>query len=88
MWRRDGKVLFYVAPNRKLMMVEVNPSGQSFDQGIPEPLFEIDVDRYDAPNRYAVSRDGSRFLINVPAEATATQPLTVTLNATGILQAR
>jgi serine/threonine protein kinase len=88
MWRRDGKVLFYVAPNRKLMMVEVNPSGQSFDQGIPEPLFEIDVDRYDAPNRYAVSRDGSRFLINVPAEATATQPLTVTLNATGILQDR
>ncbi len=81
-WSKDGKELFYVAPNRKLMTVRVNVAGRSFEQGIPEALFEVDVDRYDAPNRYAVSRDGKRFLVNVPAEGAATQPLTVILNVT------
>jgi eukaryotic-like serine/threonine-protein kinase len=81
-WGKSGRELFYVAPNKKLMMVQVNMGGRSFEQGIPTPLFEVDVDRYDAPNRYAVSKDGKRFLVNVPAEGAATQPLTVILNVT------
>jgi serine/threonine protein kinase len=36
--------------------------------------------RYDAPNRYCVSADGQRFLVNSPAEEASTTPITVILN--------
>src|SRR5262249_42224694 len=39
-WRRDGKELFYYAPDGKLMAVEVK-SGASFEAGLPRVLFEF-----------------------------------------------
>src|SRR5262249_13050531 len=35
-WRRDGKELFYLAPDRKLMAVELTASGQSITPGVPK----------------------------------------------------
>src|SRR5207249_1138098 len=40
LWRRDGKELFYLAPDRKLMAVEVSGAGPTFVPGAPKPLFE------------------------------------------------
>ncbi len=37
-WRRDGKELFYLAPNGKLMSVEIRPGP---DVGVPKPLFDL-----------------------------------------------
>ena len=79
-WRSDGKELFYITPDRKLMAVDVNPQ-QSFEVGAPKLLFQTTVARYEAPNRYAVSRDGQRFLIN-SAVAEVSQTMTVVLNWT------
>lgn len=79
-WRSDGKELFYISPDRKLMAVDVN-SLQSFGVGAPKLLFQTTVARYEAPNRYAVSRDGQRFLIN-SAVAEVSHTMTVVLNWT------
>ena len=40
-WRRDGKELFYVAPDARLMAVPVavNQDGETLDLGVPAPLF-------------------------------------------------
>jgi hypothetical protein len=84
-WRADGKELFYMALDRKLMAVEVKAAAQSFDRGTPQALFEARF--YIAPNNiynwgYVASADGKRFLIvQAPGERTVTTaPLTVVVN--------
>lgn len=39
-WRRDGKAVYYISPDSKLMEVEVH-WGPSFKVGVPKPLFEV-----------------------------------------------
>ena len=76
-WRADGKELFYVAQDDRLMAVpmRVTPDGRAVDAGAPVALFS------KRPGTYAVARDG-RFLMFVNAGATAADvpPLTVVLN--------
>ena len=82
-WRGDGKELFFLAADSKLMAVGVNTAAQNVTFGRPEPLFDapmrlwLDLDRADTD--YDVSPDGQRFLINVVREERAA-PLTVILN--------
>ena len=79
-WSKDGTELYYISPNKKMMVVDVKTQGGTFTEGIPKQLFDADVDRYTAPNRYAVTNDKQRFLVNVPAEVSKVMPLTVVLN--------
>jgi hypothetical protein len=78
-WRRDGKELFYVAPDRKLMAVDVR-LGSSFEMGTPVALFQTQVSGFTSPNRYAASADGQRFLINSTVQDASPTPITVILN--------
>ncbi len=61
-WRRDGRELFYIAADRKLMAVDVK-LGATFEAGVPRPLFGTRAFNVaNAGNSYAVSADGQRFL--------------------------
>ena len=77
-WRRDGKELFYIAMNGRLMAVpiEFGPQSQTLHAGPPVPLFATRIGgAWQGNNRqqYMVSPDGQRFLMNtVAAEATST----------------
>jgi Tol biopolymer transport system component len=86
-WRRDGKELFYIRGDGKLMAVEVK-AGSTFETGAAKPLFDTPV-RFVASlllvDPYAVSRDGQRFLTNDFAETSA-PPITVVLNWTADLK--
>jgi hypothetical protein len=62
------------------MAVDVRATGASIEQGIPRPVFDTNVDVYTAPNRYAASKDGKRFLVNTTTDADNTRPITVVLN--------
>jgi serine/threonine protein kinase/Tol biopolymer transport system component len=84
-WRSDGKEIFYVAPDRTLMAVEVNTSS-TFETSAPKPLFATQVNGYTAPNRYVVTADGQRFLVNSPAGEVNQTPITVVLNWTSSLK--
>jgi serine/threonine protein kinase len=84
-WRGDGKELFYIAPDRKLMAVDVK-FGSTFEISAPKALFQTQIVRYDAPNRYVVNRDGQRFLVNSPVEELSQTPITVVLNWTSGLK--
>ena len=84
LWRRDGKELFYLAPDRKLMAVEIR-AGATFEAGAPRPLFQTRYNRADdalLARSYAVSADGQRFLINSAVDQAALAPLTVWLHWT------
>jgi hypothetical protein len=84
-WRSDGKELFYIAPDKTLMAVDVN-AAVTFETSAPKPLFPTQVSGYTAPNRYVVAPDGQRFLINSPAGETNQAPITVFLNLTSRLK--
>lgn len=70
-WRRDGKELFYIAPDRRLMSVAVRVPG-AFDEQPPKPLFATHIPFGDVglSHAYDVSADGQRIVI------AATDPLT------------
>lgn len=68
-WRRDGRELFYVAPDGTLMTVSVNPEASDF--GVPQKLFVTGLDLHPYSiwmNQYAVASDGQRILLNRTAE--------------------
>jgi eukaryotic-like serine/threonine-protein kinase len=79
-WRSDGKELFYLSGDRKLVAVEVN-AGSSFEPGARKVLFQTRVSGLvNARNHYAVTKDGQRFLINALVQDATSQPYNVMLN--------
>ena len=84
-WRRDGKELYYMAPDRKLMAVSVKAVGERliFEAGTPEPLFESHIPLRSSTNprfHYAVTGDGKRFLVQTMVGESADLSITVVQN--------
>jgi Tol biopolymer transport system component len=78
-WRRDGRELFYLAPDRSLMAASVS-TVQRLDIGMPKLLFRTHAGEVGGRNRYAVSADGQRFLIESQVSQPASTSITVVLN--------
>jgi len=78
-WSRDGKELYFIAADGKMMAVEIR-GGPKFDRGVPKALFDsplgLGTGDYGA---YDVSKDG-RFLMSLSASQSATVPMTVVVN--------
>jgi eukaryotic-like serine/threonine-protein kinase len=86
-WRADGKELFYLGADRKLMAVDVNEGDSTITFGSPKPLFETRaVPAAPGSSLYAPSRDGQRFLLITPVEESSPSPLTVVVNWTAGLK--
>ncbi len=81
-WRRDGRELFYLAPDGTLKAATVTRADTVFATGPPQRLFDtgIRASFVDRRNQYVVTRDGQRFLVNVSAEDENSAPITVVLN--------
>src|SRR5262249_52746894 len=80
-WRPDGRELFYVAPNDRLMAVSLKLNDKKVEADPPTALFPL---RIRPPGtggpHFAVSPDGQRFLVNTIVGEGETAPLTVILN--------
>jgi len=77
MWSRATKELFYLAPDNRIMAVPVGLD-RGFHAGVPKALFQVNVvDDYRV--HFALTADGSRFLIPV-ADAAASPSRTVVVN--------
>jgi hypothetical protein len=80
-WRRDGKELYYLSPDNKLMAVEVKATATTFAAGPPRELFQTRITRGGFHFlSYDVTADGQRFLINTVLEAAGPPPITVVTN--------
>ena len=75
----DGKTIFYLALDGKMMAVSVS-LGESADIGIPRPLFATTLLPTWSVDEYAVSRDGKRFLVGVPMEQHRQEMLNLLVN--------
>jgi len=81
-WRRDGKELFYLAPDKQLMSVAIKP-GTAFEADIPVPMFEVFVPSASlAGNRnyYVVADGGQKFLVCSLVDKERVRPITVVSN--------
>jgi hypothetical protein len=86
-WRGDGKELYYLSNDRRMMVVDVK-AASAFEAGTPRSLFSTPPMNTNAVlGQYDVTRDGKRFLLIAPSLSAASIPATVVLNwRTGLKQ--
>jgi eukaryotic-like serine/threonine-protein kinase len=72
-WSRDGKELYFIAPDSKLMAVPIRATATLLEPGMPTMLFQTQrvgggLNVIGRGHQYDVTADG-RFLINVDADS-------------------
>jgi Tol biopolymer transport system component len=72
-WRRDGRELFYVAPDNRLMSVPITRRESHLEGAAPLALFTL-----PKASGYEPSQDGQRMLVN--AVVSDASPITIILN--------
>jgi hypothetical protein len=84
-WWSDGKELFYIALDQKLMAAEVGAKGETFESGQVSALFGGFLTGSGLLDD--VAADGQSFLVVAPPEqSTTAEPLTVVQNWTAALK--
>ena len=80
-WRKDGKELYYLAPDRKLMAVTIASSSSGVEASGPRALFEPpEVRPFIGRAQYAVLDDGQRFVFNARYENAEPRSIEVVLD--------
>jgi hypothetical protein len=75
-WRADGREIFYLAPDNRLMAVSINVQlDGGLEPGTPAPLFTI-----PSGASFDITGDGQRVLVSQPVGDTSTPPITLILN--------
>jgi predicted Ser/Thr protein kinase len=100
-WRADGRELFYLAPDRTLMAVDIQAAGPGAQASalvisVPRPLFRTNLmgAYLGSPflntrvrNEYEVSADGQRFLLNEPVDGPSAYAVRILVNWIALLGA-
>jgi Tol biopolymer transport system component len=76
-WSRDGKELYFVSPDERMMAAPVK-TGPRFEAGVPKALFKVRLSRAMDP-WFDVTKDG-RFLAPVQVDQTMNVPIIVVVN--------
>ena len=85
-WNKNGKEIFYVSLDSKMMAapVKLSSDGQSVETGTPAALFPVRIvggpESSVGRQEYAVSSDGLRFLVNLAVDEGTTSPITIIYN--------
>jgi len=93
-WRGDGKEIYYLSADSKMMAVEVSSTPEFVKIGARKALFPVPIGRGLTVNsdRYDVTADGRKFLVNadIPKAPSAgpppSEPITVILNWQALLK--
>jgi len=91
-WHPNGKEIFYISPDQKLMAATVRANGPNFEVDPPKTLFQSRLFGGRTGNalllghRYSVSPDGQRFLMIIAAQEQTRAPITVVVNWTAGLK--
>ena len=79
-WRRDGKELYYLSPDGKLMAVPMKLGAGTLEMGAAERLFDVSLaPGFNRGTLYVPAANGQKFLASVVADG-ATAPVTVWMN--------
>lgn len=81
-WRRDGKELFFLDADNKIMSAEINLGATTVDVGAVRALFQITPFGGAGRDIYDVTGDGQRFLVATPGSEEISSPVTLVVNWT------
>jgi Tol biopolymer transport system component len=80
-WRQDGREIFYVSQDRRLMATEVAIKGGTLEAGaVRSPFSLISEGGNVGLASFEVTADGQRFLVSTTPEQQSAEPLTLILN--------
>jgi serine/threonine protein kinase/Tol biopolymer transport system component len=88
-WRSDGKELYYLAPDKKLMAVQLKEVNGSLQAISVQPLWEMFHTMFltaAGVNQYDVTRDGTRFSVDSVLSDESSAPLNLVTNWTAELK--
>ena len=78
-WKPDGRELYYLSLDGKLMAVDITTGNGTISVGTPNELFDAGLLVDPVRDQFAVSPNGEQFLVQAPVSG-ATSPITVVLN--------
>jgi len=84
-WRADGRELFFISPENKLMAVSLKVGVEAIEPSAPRELFQLPVRSSSAGPAYQPGLDGQRFLVLTSPEI-APQSLNVIVNWPALLK--
>ena len=84
-WKSDGKELYYLSLDGKMMAVDLELDGK-IESGTPHELFNTGLTVDPTNNQYEVTADGRRFLVLKRLTETASIPITVVVDWTALLK--
>ena len=76
-WGADGREIFYVAGDGRMIATEVTATASTFAVGTTRQMFPVLADVAPA---FDVSADGQRFLVEAPRDQTTVPPITLVQN--------
>lgn len=82
-WRNDGKELFYMGVDNKIMAAEIRLGSSSVDVGAASTLFQTSAFTGGGRAAYDVTGDGQRFLVSSKTSEGASLPVTLVVNWVG-----
>ena len=85
-WRADGRELFYMSLDNKLMSVEISEQGSSVVIGKVQPLFQANPVPRAPECMYDVTPDGQKFVVVTLALEPGSQPETLVVNWPALLK--
>jgi hypothetical protein len=89
-WRGDGKELFYLTWDGKMMSADITEEGSSLAIGKPKLLFQPNFSTYIAPGLsvYDVTPDGKKFVMINRGTQEAPAPFTLVVNWPELLKTK
>lgn len=85
-WRADGRELFYMALDNRVMSAEISEQGSSVVIGRVQPLFQANPVPRAPECMYDVTADGKKFVIVTLGGEQGAQPLTLVVNWPALLK--
>jgi eukaryotic-like serine/threonine-protein kinase len=77
-WSRDGKEIYYLGLDGRIMAAAVDGTGPAFKWSTPSPLFQALTPTLRTNDIvFDVTPNGQRFLLVEPSDRTGTQPLMI-----------
>ena len=79
-WRWDGRELFYISTDNKIMSAEITEQGSSLLIGKVRSLFQVNPVPFAGGSNYDVTGDGKKFVVASLAASQGSEPLTLVVN--------
>jgi eukaryotic-like serine/threonine-protein kinase len=79
-WEPDGKELFYLSPDHKMMAAQISEQGSAIAIGKATALFTVDLAGTPGGRTYAVGPRGQKFLTITSVEGSGPQAVTLVVN--------